>query len=325
VVVRPAIRFGSGLASDVGSRLKKVSGVETVVALKSIFVEVGNAPQQVLAVDTANIAEAVELGAVTGDLRTIGPDGIAVRRTYANATHLKIGDTISVTTATSSKRLHVRAVFERSPDDAAFIVERDLGATLANDTYTDRFYVLGFSGVSAEQLLSATSNALSDNPTARASTSAEFAQSQRDSKVNGLSLVCAILGFAAFIAVLGVLEHHDCLCRRTNQRTRDVAGDWNDAPTGWVDDSLRRAYYFTRWGSHQADYRNRIRRSDRRRTEQLTRLVARNPVGERRNSGRKPLSDRRFVRCYSSTPSHENGPAHRSHGGINSTQFELPR
>jgi putative ABC transport system permease protein len=135
----------TGISPELADELRSTPGVDIVTqARTSAAVVDGSATEQFQAFDSSTVDELFVLGAVEGDLDSLGADGMAVSAEYAEDHGWALGSTVPVTFPSGDTTLVVEAIYSSGTDwvGSTFV---DLDALRANggDELDFRVYVSG--------------------------------------------------------------------------------------------------------------------------------------------------------------------------------------
>jgi putative ABC transport system permease protein len=203
----------TGLSPELADALHTTSGVEAVSqARMSPAIVDGSATEGFYAFDATTIDELFELGAVEGDLDSLGADGIAVSSEQAVSKGWAIGSVVPVTFPNGDTTFVVEAIYSSGTDwvGSEFV---DLDGFRANggDELDYRVYVSGDeSAIEAAAAGYASADVL-DKDAFLAEMNAEI-----DTM---LGLFYALLAFAVVIALLGIAN---TLALSVFERTREI-------------------------------------------------------------------------------------------------------
>jgi putative ABC transport system permease protein len=198
----------SGLSPVLAAKLRTLPGVRAVSVQRNSVVEIDGAPGFLRAYDTVTIGTLFNLGTISGDLRHLGVDGIAVKAGSA-----KLGDTRRITFPTGSATFVVRATYDHGAnffgrafvDLAAF--EAHLPAAIDARIYVDTNDIAVLDRAAAAY------------PTAKVLTIDGFISQQNGTIETILTLMYALLGLAIGIALLGIAN---TLALSVHERKREL-------------------------------------------------------------------------------------------------------
>ncbi|MFI1760970.1 ABC transporter permease [Streptomyces sp. NPDC020800] len=211
---------GSGLSPRLAPALERLSEVDTAVGLGRGVAEVDGRGRALTVTDPAALARTFDLGTVTGSLRDLGSDGLALTRAEADRQGLHTGDTARLTFADGrTENFTVKAVYGQSELAGDYVITRAAWAPhRAQDS--DRLIAVTFKhGVSADAGRAAvrTTAARYGNP--QVQTRDAYAQSSAGGIDMMLTLVYALLALAVVIALLGIAN---TLTLALHERTREL-------------------------------------------------------------------------------------------------------
>jgi putative ABC transport system permease protein len=203
----------SGLSPDLAGALRSTSGVQTVSQARlSPAVVDGAAMEALNAFDTTTIDEIFTVGAVEGDLDTLGSDGLAVSSEHAAEHGWTIGSTVPVTFPGGAATLVVEATYTDATEwvGPMFV---DLEALLANggEALDHRVYVAGDEA--------AITRVAAGYPSASVLDKAAFLDVVSEEIDTLLGMFYALLTLAVVIALLGIAN---TLALSVFERTREI-------------------------------------------------------------------------------------------------------
>ena len=203
----------TGLSPEPGRRPAPTPGVDTVAQARlSPAIVDGSATEAFSAFDATTIDELFALGAVEGDLDSLGSDGIAVSSEQAVAKGWTIGSTVPVTFPSGDTTFVVEAIYSTGTDwvGSEFV---DLDGLRANggDELDYRVYVSGDeSAIEAAAAAYASADVLDKDA---------FLADMNGEIDTMLGLFYALLAFAVVIALLGIAN---TLALSVFERTREL-------------------------------------------------------------------------------------------------------
>ncbi|MFD5794263.1 ABC transporter permease [Streptomyces diastatochromogenes] len=211
---------GSGLSPRFAPALQRLPEVDTAVGLGRGVAEVDGKGRALTVTDPAALARTFDLGTVTGSLRELGTDGIALTRAEADRRGLHTGDTARLTfTDGRTQNFTVRAVYGRSELAGDYVVTRAAWAPHRTQD-ADRLIAVTFAhGVSADAGKAAVRKVAVRYGNPEVQTREEYAQSSAGGIDMMLTLVYALLALAVVIALLGIAN---TLTLALHERTREL-------------------------------------------------------------------------------------------------------
>ncbi|GHI09685.1 ABC transporter substrate-binding protein [Streptomyces cellostaticus] len=211
---------GSGLSPRLAPALQRLPEVDTAVGLGRGVAEVDGKGRALTVTDPAALARTFDLGTVTGSLRALGTDGIALTRAEAGRQGLHPGDTARLTfTDGQSENFTVRAVYGRSELAGDYVITRAAWAPHRTQD-SDRLIAVTFRhGVSADAGKAAVGMTAARYGNPEVQTRDEYAQSSAGGIDMMLTLVYALLALAVVIALLGIAN---TLTLALHERTREL-------------------------------------------------------------------------------------------------------
>ncbi|MFJ5029835.1 ABC transporter permease [Streptomyces sp. NPDC088560] len=211
---------GSGLSPRLAPALSRLPQVDPAVGLGRGVAEVDGRGRALTVTDPAALAHAFDLGTVTGSLRDLGTDGIALTRAEAGRQHLRTGDTARLTfTDGTSENFTVRAVYGRSELAGDYVITRAAWAPHRTQDSDTLVAVTFRHGVGADAGKAAVQQVAARYGNPQVQTRDEYAQSSAGGIDMMLTLVYALLALAVLIALLGIAN---TLTLALHERTREL-------------------------------------------------------------------------------------------------------
>jgi putative ABC transport system permease protein len=166
------------------------------------------------------LARTFDLGTVTGSLRGLGADGIAIDRTEAARRHLRTGGTARLTfTDGSTEHFTVRALYDRSELAGDYVITRAAWAPHRTQDSDTLIAVTFRHGVGADAGKAAVRQVAARYGNPSVQTRDEYAKSSAGGIDMMLTLVYALLALAVVIALLGIAN---TLTLALHERTREL-------------------------------------------------------------------------------------------------------
>ncbi|MFI1071330.1 ABC transporter permease [Streptomyces puniciscabiei] len=211
---------GSGLSPRLAPALQRLPQVDTAVGLGRGVAEVDGRGRALTVTDPVALARTFDLGTVTGSLRDLGTDGIAITRKEADRQHLRTGDTARLT-FTDGRRddFTVRAVYGRSELAGDYVITRAAWAPHRTQDADSLIAVTFKRGVSTDAGKAAVKRVAAQYGNPSVQTRDEYAQSSAGGIDMMLTLVYALLALAVVIALLGIAN---TLTLALHERTREL-------------------------------------------------------------------------------------------------------
>lgn len=211
---------GSGLSPRLAPALQRLPEVHAAVGLGRGVAEVNGSGRALTVTDPAALARTFDLGTVSGSLRGLGADGIAVTRKEAGRQGLALGGTARLAFADGTRAdFTVRALYGRSELAGDYVITRAAWAPHRTQD-SDRLVAVSFKdGVSADTGRAAVVKAAARYGDPQVQTREEYAQSSAGGIDMMLTLVYALLALAVFIALLGIAN---TLTLAVHERTREL-------------------------------------------------------------------------------------------------------
>ncbi|MER5914898.1 FtsX-like permease family protein [Streptomyces sp. NPDC001982] len=211
---------GSGLSPRLAPAVQRLPEVETAVGLGRGVAEVDGKGRALTVTDPAALARTFDLGTVSGSLRDLGTDGIAVTRTEADRQGLAPGDTARLTFTDGKKQnFTVRAVYGQSELAGDYVITRAAWAPHRTQD-SDTLVAVSFKdGVSTDAGKAAVQKVADQYGNPQVQARDEYAQSSAGGIDMMLTLVYALLALAVLIALLGIAN---TLTLAVHERTREL-------------------------------------------------------------------------------------------------------
>ncbi|MER6531362.1 FtsX-like permease family protein [Streptomyces sp. NPDC001508] len=211
---------GSGLSPELAPALRRLPEVGTAVGLGRGVAEVNGSGRALTVTDPAALARAFDLGTVSGSLRGLGAEGIAVTRKEAARQGLALGGTARLVFADGTRAdFTVRALYDRSELAGDYVITRAAWAPHRTQD-SDRLVAVSFKdGVGADAGKAAVVKAAARYGDPQVQTREEYARSSAGGIDMMLTLVYALLALAVFIALLGIAN---TLTLAVHERTREL-------------------------------------------------------------------------------------------------------
>ncbi|WP_225821618.1 ABC transporter permease [Streptomyces naphthomycinicus] len=211
---------GSGLSPRLAPALRRLPEVETAVGLGRGVAEVNGDGRALTVTDPAALARAFDLGTVSGSLRDLGDDGIALTRTEAGRRHLRPGGRARLTFADGrTDTFTVRAVYDRSELVGDYVITRSAWAPHRTQDADRLVAVTLRPGVGADAGRAAVRRVAARYGHPEVQTREAYARSSAGGIDMMLSLVYALLALAVVIALLGIAN---TLTLAVHERTREL-------------------------------------------------------------------------------------------------------
>lgn len=212
------------------TQLRLVNGTAADDARKADGTEKDGIPvgvdDLVAGIDPSTYLPLIDLGAETPPDPTIGNDEVLVRQKFASDNGWKLGDVVEAYTAptfptSGIQKWKIVGFFENQVGPQAMYLNLDTftrNAVPASNV--DRtLFVKAEAGTSPDQLRSALSSAVADNPLAQVTSVADFAEQQTQLFDLFLTFIYALLSLAVIIAVIGLVN---ALSLSVFERTREI-------------------------------------------------------------------------------------------------------
>ncbi len=211
---------GSGLSPRLADAVQRLPEVDTAVGLGRGAAEVDGKGRALTVTDPVALQRTFDLGEISGSLRALGTDGIAITENEADKHHLTTGDKTDLTfTDGDTETFTVRAVYGQSELAGDYVITRAAWAPHRTQDADTLIAVTFADGVSTAEGSAAVENAAMAYGSPDVQTRDEYAQSAAGAIDMMLTLVYALLALAVLIALLGIAN---TLTLATHERTREL-------------------------------------------------------------------------------------------------------
>ncbi|MFG3516218.1 ABC transporter permease [Streptomyces bobili] len=211
---------GSGLSPRLAPAVAALPEVDTAVGLGRGVAEVDGRGRALTVTDPAALERSFDLGAVEGNLRALGADGIAITREEADRQGLAPGDTARLTfTDGRTTPFTVRAVYGQSELVGDYVITRAAWAPHRTQDADTLVAVTFADGVGADTGKAAVEQVAERFGNPDVQTRDEYARSSAGGVDMMLTLVYALLALAVLIALLGIAN---TLTLAVHERTREL-------------------------------------------------------------------------------------------------------
>lgn len=211
---------GSGLSPRLAPAVAALPEVDTAVGLGRGVAEVDGRGRALTVTDPAALERSFDLGAVEGNLRALGADGIAITREEADRQGLAPGDTARLTfTDGRTTPFTVRAVYGQSELVGDYVITRAAWAPHRTQDADTLVAVTFADGVGADTGKAAVEQVAERFGNPDVQTRDEYARSSAGGIDMMLTLVYALLALAVLIALLGIAN---TLTLAVHERTREL-------------------------------------------------------------------------------------------------------
>lgn len=211
---------GSGLSPRLAPAVAALPEVDTAVGLGRGVAEVDGRGRALTVTDPAALERSFDLGAVEGNLRALGADGIAITREEADRQGLAPGDTARLTfTDGRTTPFTVRAVYGQSELVGDYVITRAAWAAHRTQDADTLVAVTFADGVGTDTGKAAVEQVAERFGNPDVQTRDEYARSSAGGIDMMLTLVYALLALAVLIALLGIAN---TLTLAVHERTREL-------------------------------------------------------------------------------------------------------
>ena len=195
----------SGFSPTLARRLTALPEVASATGIRSGSASIDGSPTVLLAVDPRRVQDLFDIDLRHGDLTAMGPHGIAVSQHTADADHLALGDTVTVTFPTTGvQRFAVDAIYGARTLAGDYVLSvaaarRDFSSQLDVEVYARLA-----PGVSADTGRAAIEGVLAAYPNATLMDRTQYKEEQESQIDQLLGLMYGLLGLALVIALIGI-------------------------------------------------------------------------------------------------------------------------
>lgn len=209
---------GQPFSPAIARKMKRVEGVEQVVAQRFVRAEVDGEPRGLAAASSDALQGLLGMEVLEGSVADLARGTVVVDRSFADSSGLGVGDEVVATMNGTDRPLRVVAVFADNPVLGASLVTTK--QTLVRAGYPDRdnFLIIDAAEGSAVAR-TRIEEVVADLVTVTVKDQAAFAQEQREPIDQLVLMIFALLGLALLIAVLGIVN---TLALSVIERTREV-------------------------------------------------------------------------------------------------------
>ena len=221
LLIEPA-GMGLGISPSIAHVLRGRNDVSDVVELRETAARVNGHDSLVSAMDSAGLAQVIDLGVEDGGLDRFGTGTILVSSQQAEQLRITPGDQVTVTFAeTGARTMTVAGIFTQgSLVNASYIMTvRDFAANVTSKLDA-AIFVKMIPGSDTTTAKSTIDHALAEYPNIAVNTPEDVTREAQDSVNRLLGIVTALLLLAVVVAILGIVN---TLILSVVQRTRELA------------------------------------------------------------------------------------------------------
>lgn len=211
----------SPFSGELAARIREVDGISAVSSFRANEIRIGQDVKGVAAYNTETGTSLIELNISSGSALDIGAEGVLVYSEEAIAQNFRVGDRISVDFPDGeSSDLTVAGIFDdKSVLDSDYVIDIDLLASHISNN-DDLFVAAAIAeGADPEAVKAKVSKVTDEFSSVVAQDNQEFRETQ-EGQIDGLiTLINMLLGFALFVAFLGVIN---TIVLSVVERTREI-------------------------------------------------------------------------------------------------------
>ena len=211
---------GGGLSPELSKQVNNLSEVDVAAALRGTEAQVNGDNQFLIATNPVALQRVLAIDVVSGSLRDLGVNKVAVSDTKAKSAGLEVGDSVNmVFPETGSQRFTVGAVFKKNDVLSSYVI-----TTEANDANVVRprdqqIFVKFRSGVPFERGRTAVEAVAKPYPNATVQDEHDLKQSYVQQINSFLAIIFGMLALAIIIALMGI---SNTLQLSVYERTREL-------------------------------------------------------------------------------------------------------
>ncbi|HET8600491.1 MAG TPA: FtsX-like permease family protein [Segeticoccus sp.] len=209
---------GSPFSPSIATELAAVDGVRSVAELRMAPATLGGKQTQVMAVGRT-FPDMVDLPVLSGSVDHFTGHALLLGKDKAASLGVHVGETVPVQVADQRLPLRVVAILDDNPLTGDTVTTLSALTDLGVKPADFAAFVLRAPSADAAQVHHAVDAVVKDIPTVTVQDQAEFAQQQRGSIDQLLTIIYALLALAVVIAILGIVN---TLSLSVIERTREV-------------------------------------------------------------------------------------------------------
>jgi putative ABC transport system permease protein len=212
-----------GFSPVIEDDLRALPEVEAITPVRVAPVQSATGTTELLSVDTATVDQLIDVGVLEGAVADVHGDGVAVDNEYATENGIGLGDTVTLTFAsTGAVDLTVQALYDSDllgAGDNGFVVGLDTFEANVADQFDREVYVAIHDDVDAATSAAAIETALERWPNAELQDQAAFKEDITSEIDMMLNLIYGLLALAVVIALIGIAN---TLALSVHERTREL-------------------------------------------------------------------------------------------------------
>lgn len=208
-----------GFSPELTDTVRAIDGVEVATPVRITPAEVDGAGTYLSGVDTVVMPGVADPQPATGDLATLGADGIAVSTRKAEADGLALGDVLEVRTETGTWPLTVEATYDNAALAGDIVVDLSAWERLVSAPRDFQTFVTFGDGADPAAVVTAMEEAAASYGAVEVQNLSEYKATQYAQIDQLLNLIYALLFLAVLIALLGIAN---TLALSVHERTREL-------------------------------------------------------------------------------------------------------
>ena len=219
-VADPGGGVGGGVDHSLVTRVAQLPQVGAATAVRVTSAKVNGGVEQVLGVDPATLPSLLDVQPRLGSLHNLGADEIAVYDKVATASHLALGDRVTVVFKdTGTTTMQIVLIYGANPPAGNYFISMSAFEAHVASRLDYGVYIKKAPGVTTAAALAAVTGVARDYPGVTVMDQTAFKASMAKPFNQLLGLVYALLVLAVIIAVLGIAN---TLALSIYERTREL-------------------------------------------------------------------------------------------------------
>jgi putative ABC transport system permease protein len=211
--------FG-GLSPALAEDVNALPEVALASGVRALLAEIDGEGEPMLAFETVDMDDLVDVGIVAGDPATLGVDGLAVLDTEAEARGWELGSEVTITFVNSGAQpFTVGLIYTEDSLVGPLFISTEAHEANSTEVFDMSVYVLAAEGVPTDEFRSAVETVTAPYPNAEVMDLGELKDSISAQVDQMLTLVYALLALAVIIALIGIAN---TIALSTVERTREI-------------------------------------------------------------------------------------------------------